>query len=106
MSGLTGLWASDFENFQEIRTYCLEQERIKLLSCTEPLPEQASARSVARLQPERLLKETILHISPTDLGFVVVLSSSSRSLCASRALEIPFPMALVPRVLSYSEGDE
>lgn len=47
MSGLTGLWASDLENFQEIRTYCLEQERIKLLSCTEPLPEQASARSVA-----------------------------------------------------------
>lgn len=72
----------------------------------EPLPEQASAGSVARLKPERLLKQTILHISPTDLEFVMVLSSSSRYLHASRALEIPFPTAFVPRVLSYSEGDE
>ena len=77
--------------FKKSAYYYLEQERIKLLSCMEPLPEQASAGSVAWLQPERLLKQTILHISPTDLGFVMVLSSSSRYLHASRALEIPFP---------------
>ena len=97
MSGLTGLWAPGFENFQEIRILLTgARELIKILSCMEPLPEQASTGSVAWLQPERLLKQTILHISPTDLGFVMVLSSFSRYLHASCALEIPFPMPLLP----------
>ena len=48
MSGLTGLWAPGFENFQEIRILLTgARELIKLLSCMEPLPEQASAGSVA-----------------------------------------------------------